>query len=78
MKVKVTLASHLHEENYYFQVSLRDPLRHGADDNELKEIIEAAVCSFCCLDNIVAYNPHPCCGKAKANGTYTKGYSAFI
>lgn len=25
------------------EVSLRDPLRHGADDNELKEIIEAAV-----------------------------------
>lgn len=29
---------------YPFQVSLRDPLRLGADDNELKEIIGAAVC----------------------------------
>lgn len=26
-----------------FQVSLRDPLRNGADDDELKEIIGAAV-----------------------------------
>lgn len=26
-----------------FQVSLRDPLRSGADDDELKEIIGAAV-----------------------------------
>lgn len=28
------------------QVSLRDPLRRGADENELKEIIGAAVCIF--------------------------------
>lgn len=65
MKVKVAFASHPHEDNYFFQVSLRDPLRHGADDNELKEIIEAAVGSFCYLDNIVSCNPHPHCGNQK-------------
>lgn len=31
------------------QVSLRDPLRSGADDNELKEIIGAAVHTFSVL-----------------------------
>lgn len=29
---------------FSLQVSLRDPLRCGADDNELSEIIGAAVC----------------------------------
>lgn len=28
----------------HFQVSLRDPIREGADDNELRQIIGAAVC----------------------------------
>jgi hypothetical protein len=27
------------------QVSLRDPLRNGAEDHELREIISAAVCT---------------------------------
>jgi len=27
------------------QISLRDPLRRGAEDDELKEIIGAAVCT---------------------------------
>lgn len=58
----------LHDQNYFIQVSLRDPLRYGADDNELKEIIGAAVGSFNYLDNIVAQS-HPHCGKAKQNGT---------
>lgn len=29
------------------QVSLRDPMRNGAEDHELREIISAAVCSCC-------------------------------
>lgn len=29
---------------HFFQVSLRDPLRAGAEDMELREIIGAAVC----------------------------------
>jgi alkylhydroperoxidase/carboxymuconolactone decarboxylase family protein YurZ len=28
----------------FLQVSLRDPLRNGAEDHELREIIGAAVC----------------------------------
>lgn len=52
-KVKFTLISHSHAETFFFQVSLRDPLRRGVDDDELKEIIGAAVGSSCCLDIIV-------------------------
>lgn len=35
--------------SYPFQVSLRDPLRLGVDDNELKEIIGAAVSIYICF-----------------------------
>lgn len=51
VEFKFKFSSHSHEETFAIQVSLRDPLRHGADDNELKEIIGAAVCSFSCLGN---------------------------
>lgn len=32
------------KQKSFLQVSLRDPLRNGADDAELREIIGAAVC----------------------------------
>lgn len=34
------------------QVSLRDPLRHGAEDHELREIIGAAVCMLVIIAKI--------------------------
>lgn len=36
----------LSQSSRYLQVSLRDPLRAGAEDMELREIIGAAVCQL--------------------------------
>lgn len=43
-----SLIRYLLNRSWFLQVSLRDPMRSGADDDTLKDIIGAAVCISKC------------------------------